>query len=222
MMMNRRFAAGTTSGLWLGMGISLLLTLGTAGGANAQAAPAEERSPAAPEAAAEETFEYGVGRTGAERAEASASLEERWAAPFAVASEGRLAPREQRRVVVLDDTAAARLAVESAVSEGLSAGEVAMEEGAGGAGGFDDPEPEAEAAADDDAQSTAEAPEGAPGEGDGPAAPRRHMVSRGDTLYGIARQYGVSAAAIRSANTLSGDIVRLGETLIIPPQEASR
>lgn len=45
---------------------------------------------------------------------------------------------------------------------------------------------------------------------------RTHKVVRGDTLFGIARRYGVSAAAIRSANKLEDDNVKLGATLVIP------
>ncbi|HEX6071291.1 MAG TPA: LysM peptidoglycan-binding domain-containing protein, partial [Longimicrobiaceae bacterium] len=55
-----------------------------------------------------------------------------------------------------------------------------------------------------------------------PAATRIHTVTRGDTLFGIARRYGVSAAAIRTANRLTDDVVRLGQTLVIPREEASR
>jgi LysM repeat protein len=51
-----------------------------------------------------------------------------------------------------------------------------------------------------------------------PAAPaaRTHTVVSGDTLFGIARRYGVSPAAIRLANNLRDDTVRLGQTLTIP------
>ena len=48
------------------------------------------------------------------------------------------------------------------------------------------------------------------------AGRRTHKVVRGDTLFGIARKYGVSAAAIRTANKLEGDNVELGATLVIP------
>ncbi len=48
------------------------------------------------------------------------------------------------------------------------------------------------------------------------AGRRTHKVVRGDTLFGIARKYGVSAAAIRSANQLEDDNVKLGATLVIP------
>jgi membrane-bound lytic murein transglycosylase D len=48
------------------------------------------------------------------------------------------------------------------------------------------------------------------------AGRRTHKVVSGDTLFGIARKYGVSAAAIRSANKLEDDTVELGATLVIP------
>ncbi|NDW06552.1 M23 family metallopeptidase [Jiella pacifica] len=41
-------------------------------------------------------------------------------------------------------------------------------------------------------------------------------VASGDTLSGIARRSGVSADAIRRANNLDSDMVRLGQTLMIP------
>lgn len=43
-----------------------------------------------------------------------------------------------------------------------------------------------------------------------------HVIARGDTLSEIAERYNVSLAAIRSANRLSGDSVRVGQTLRIP------
>ena len=45
---------------------------------------------------------------------------------------------------------------------------------------------------------------------------RRHVVASGDTLNVIATRYGVTAAAIRGANQLPGDVVKLGQTLTIP------
>ena len=44
----------------------------------------------------------------------------------------------------------------------------------------------------------------------------RHLVKRGDTLSEIALRYDVSAAAIRSANRLRGNVIKTGEVLIIP------
>lgn len=43
-----------------------------------------------------------------------------------------------------------------------------------------------------------------------------HTVQRGDTLFNISRRYGTTVGAIQSANGLSGDLIRIGETLTIP------
>ena len=43
-----------------------------------------------------------------------------------------------------------------------------------------------------------------------------HVISPGDTLSEIAERYNVSMSAIRSANKLSGDKVRIGQKLTIP------
>ena len=43
-----------------------------------------------------------------------------------------------------------------------------------------------------------------------------HVISRGDTLSGIAERYNVSMSAIRAANRLSSDRIRVGQTLRIP------
>jgi N-acetylmuramoyl-L-alanine amidase len=48
------------------------------------------------------------------------------------------------------------------------------------------------------------------------SAPRKHVISRGDTLGMIAKRYHVSVASIRDANNLSGDLVRVGQVLEIP------
>lgn len=54
-----------------------------------------------------------------------------------------------------------------------------------------------------------------------PASPLRgarrvHRVGPGDSLWGIARRYGVSTEQLRKANRLEDDRVRLGQTLVIP------
>ncbi len=49
-----------------------------------------------------------------------------------------------------------------------------------------------------------------------PAGEIRHVIARGDTLSEIAERYNVSAAAIRAANKLSTDKIRVGQTLSIP------
>jgi N-acetylmuramoyl-L-alanine amidase len=47
-------------------------------------------------------------------------------------------------------------------------------------------------------------------------AERKHVIRSGDTLSGIAQQYQVSQVDLRSANGLSSDILRVGQTLRIP------
>lgn len=44
----------------------------------------------------------------------------------------------------------------------------------------------------------------------------QYVVSRGDTLSGIAARHGVSLSSLRAANTLAGETVRVGEVLSIP------
>jgi N-acetylmuramoyl-L-alanine amidase len=43
-----------------------------------------------------------------------------------------------------------------------------------------------------------------------------HKVNRGESLGSIARQYGVSVSALKSANQMNGDTVRAGAMLAIP------
>lgn len=49
-----------------------------------------------------------------------------------------------------------------------------------------------------------------------PAQQVSHVISRGDTLSEIAERYNVSMSAIKSANRLSNNNVRVGQTLKIP------
>ena len=44
----------------------------------------------------------------------------------------------------------------------------------------------------------------------------RHRVRRGESLTGIARQYGVSVQTLRAANNMRGSVIHPGETLIVP------
>ena len=44
----------------------------------------------------------------------------------------------------------------------------------------------------------------------------RYRIARGDTLSGIASRYGVSTSRLRAANGLRGDIIKVGQTLVIP------
>jgi len=45
---------------------------------------------------------------------------------------------------------------------------------------------------------------------------REYTVQKGDTLSGIASREGTTVSALRAVNNLSGDIIRIGQTLIIP------
>ncbi len=49
-----------------------------------------------------------------------------------------------------------------------------------------------------------------------PASQVRYVVARGDTVSEIAERYNVSSAAIRKANKLSNNRIRVGQTLSIP------
>jgi N-acetylmuramoyl-L-alanine amidase len=43
-----------------------------------------------------------------------------------------------------------------------------------------------------------------------------HRVNRGETLTGIANQYGVSVGALKMANKMNDDNVRIGSVMVIP------
>ena len=47
-------------------------------------------------------------------------------------------------------------------------------------------------------------------------ASSKHIVSRGDTLGGIANRYSVSLNSLRNANKLRNDVIHVGRELIIP------
>lgn len=46
--------------------------------------------------------------------------------------------------------------------------------------------------------------------------PTLHLVTRGETLFLIARQYGITVTDLRTANGLSNDLIYTGQTLLIP------
>jgi LysM repeat protein len=47
-----------------------------------------------------------------------------------------------------------------------------------------------------------------------------HTVRKGDTLWAISKQHGVSVKAIKEANRLKGDTIEVGQELVIPGVEA--
>lgn len=49
-----------------------------------------------------------------------------------------------------------------------------------------------------------------------PPKPKVHTVGRGDTLWGLSKQYGVTVSAIKAANGLTRDTIVLGSKLTIP------
>jgi len=51
------------------------------------------------------------------------------------------------------------------------------------------------------------------------AAPPTHRVTRGETLWAISRRYGVSVAAIRTANGLETDRLEVDQVLVVPGSE---
>jgi LysM repeat protein len=55
------------------------------------------------------------------------------------------------------------------------------------------------------------------------ATAKKHRVASGDTLYGVARKYKVSGAALVKANKMSSEkaVLRIGQMLIIPAQASA-
>ena len=45
---------------------------------------------------------------------------------------------------------------------------------------------------------------------------RKHIIERGETLSTIAQRYQISANKLREYNSLKGDLVRVGQTIVIP------
>lgn len=52
-------------------------------------------------------------------------------------------------------------------------------------------------------------------------SPTTYTVQRGDSLYRIAQNFGVSVDALKRANNLSSDILSIGQVLTIPTSEES-
>jgi LysM repeat protein len=51
--------------------------------------------------------------------------------------------------------------------------------------------------------------------------PNHYTVQSGDTLSGIAEEFGISVEALREANGINGDLIYAGDVLIIPAPSAS-
>lgn len=88
----------------------------------------------------------------------------------------------------------------------------------GGGGDYPDVQPTAPPAYDDSGYT---APPPAPAYSGGGGSTSggggsTHTVVSGDTLFSLARRYSTSVSAIKSANGLSSDLIRIGQTLTIP------
>jgi membrane-bound lytic murein transglycosylase D len=55
-----------------------------------------------------------------------------------------------------------------------------------------------------------------------PPPEARHRVRSGESLTGIARQYGVSVQTLRARNNLRGSVIHPGDTLTIPNEASAR
>ena len=82
-------------------------------------------------------------------------------------------------------------------------------------GGYVAPAPAPVAPAPVDYGYTAPAPAPAPTYGS-TAGGSSHTVTSGDTLFSLSRRYGTTVPAIKSANGLNSDLIRIGQTLTIP------
>ncbi|MCC5887844.1 MAG: N-acetylmuramoyl-L-alanine amidase [Gammaproteobacteria bacterium] len=51
---------------------------------------------------------------------------------------------------------------------------------------------------------------------DNPGSDRRYVIEKGDTLSTIARRFGVETTAVRQANNIAGDLIRVGQVIVIP------
>src|SRR2546428_3702834 len=49
----------------------------------------------------------------------------------------------------------------------------------------------------------------------------RYVVSRGDTLYSIARRFGITVAVLKQANGLTSELIHPGQRLVIPGAKVS-
>lgn len=85
-----------------------------------------------------------------------------------------------------------------------------------GDGGYVAPAPAPVAPAPVDYSGGYAAPAPAPAPSYGSTAGGTHTVTSGDTLFSLSRRYGTTVPAIKTANGLSSDLIRIGQTLTIP------
>jgi LysM repeat protein len=146
-------------------------------------------------AQAAETAPAGPGGPRADTARhtpAGDALRQRWASPFAVEGSGQTAPREPRAHVTWLPPDTARRGTPAAA-----------------------PRTGRTQRADTSTRRPAAPPPAA-------ARPRTHTVARGETFLGIARRYGVTQDALRTANPgVEWQHVRIGVVLRIPPAPAA-
>lgn len=156
-------------------------------------------------------------------------------APFAVTSRGRPLPRAERAVVVVRDSAPPRPAADTAratprpgaprthvVAYGDTFYGIANQYGVTAAAlraanpGVDQEKLVSGATLRIPPATSRPAAVAAPARARSAPARRTHRVEPGESLWGIARRYEVSMDAIRRANDLESERVRIGQTLVIP------
>jgi membrane-bound lytic murein transglycosylase D len=147
----------------------------------------------------------------------------------------QLAPEERRQAPLVHMTRSGETLSGIASAYGVDRGELAQENNVSTSAVFGDGErlvipgrtasgsagyPDLEPAASDEIGSPEDAPalkeRDAPANEPPPKATRTHRVRRGQTLASIARQYGVSIAAIQELNGLRSDRIMAGQRLRIP------
>lgn len=55
-----------------------------------------------------------------------------------------------------------------------------------------------------------------PPAGDTSKTPKKYIVAKGDTLYGISRRFGVTVYSLKKLNNMESAALRVGQTLLIP------
>ncbi len=60
-------------------------------------------------------------------------------------------------------------------------------------------------------------PEVAPSSAPAEAAPNRHTVEKGDTLYSLAKKYGHTVKELKQWNKLKSNMLKIGQELVVNP-----